>query len=51
MTFKIERKASNSGKRAMYYPTVNGLRITATNFARRWEAERLGKAYLAHRVG
>lgn len=50
MTTKIISKPSNSGKRTVYFPTVDGLRISRTNFARRWEAKRLLKAFIAYRA-
>jgi len=39
--FKIEAKGSKTGKRTVYFATVNGKRLSTTNFARKWEAKRL----------
>lgn len=39
--FAINSQASKSGKRTMYFATVNGKRISRTNYARKWEAQRL----------
>jgi hypothetical protein len=43
MTYEINRKPSKSGKRTLFFPTINGKRITRTNFSRRWEAVGLAK--------
>jgi hypothetical protein len=48
MKFKIENKLSKSGKRKMFYPTIKGLRLTRTNFSKKWEAEREAKNFIAH---
>tara|TARA_R100001244_G_scaffold124603_1_gene94462 strand:+ start:156 stop:311 length:156 start_codon:yes stop_codon:yes gene_type:complete len=48
MTYQITRTLSKSGKRTMFFPTINGKRITRTNFLRKWEAERLGKLAVDH---
>jgi hypothetical protein len=37
-TYKIERKLNKTGKRIVFYPTINGKRVTATNFARKYDA-------------
>ena len=37
--YSIERV--QSGSRTMFYPTVNGKRLTKTNFARKYDAVRL----------
>lgn len=39
--FEIQAQPSKSGKRTMYFATVNGKRVSRTNYARKWEAERL----------
>lgn len=39
--FAINAQPSKSGKRTMYFATVNGKRVSRTNYARKWEAERL----------
>lgn len=39
--YEINRKASKSGKRAVFFPTVNGVRISSTNFSAKWEAKKL----------
>ena len=41
MKYTINRQPSKSGKRAMFFVTVNGKRISRTNYARKWEAVRL----------
>ena len=46
MTFEINKTLSQSGKRVMWYPTVDGKRITTTNFGKKWEAEKLAKLFL-----
>lgn len=38
-TYEIHRKLNKTGKRVVYYPTVNGKRITSTNFARKYDAK------------
>lgn len=45
---KIHRTPSKSGKRIMFYPTVNGMRITRTNYARKYDAEAVLRAFIAH---
>lgn len=45
---KIETATSKSGKRTMYFATVNGKRLSRTNYARKWEAERLLTDVIAH---
>lgn len=46
MSYAIHSKPGNSGKRTVYFPTIGGLRISRTNFARKWEACNLAEAYL-----
>lgn len=46
MELRIERKAK--GSRVFYFPTVNGMRITKTNFARKYDARNLLKWYVAN---
>lgn len=36
--YQIVRKLNRTGKRTMFYPTVNGKRLTGTNFARKYDA-------------
>ena len=48
MNIEIVRTLSKSGKRVMFYATINGKRINNTNYARKWEAERLAKNYIEH---
>lgn len=36
--YEIHRKANKTGKRVVFYPTVNGKRLTGTNFARKYDA-------------
>ena len=46
MTIEINKTLSKSGSRTLFFPTVNGKRITSINYARKWEAEKLGKLYV-----
>jgi len=46
MTLEINRKPSKSGKRNVYFPTVNGKRLNGTNFSKRWEAVKFGRQCL-----
>ena len=46
MAYKINSKPSNSGKLTVYFPTIDGMRISRTNYGRKWEAENLAKAYI-----
>lgn len=39
--YEINRKANRTGKRAVFFPTVNGKRISGTNFSGKWEAKKL----------
>ncbi|ANS03439.1 hypothetical protein [uncultured Mediterranean phage uvDeep-CGR2-KM19-C269] len=41
--YEIQRTLSKSGKRTMYYPTIEGKRLNRTNFAKKWEAGNFGK--------
>lgn len=43
MEYTIHRKLNNTGKRYVYYPTINGKRITKTNWARKYDARALVK--------
>ena len=44
MTLSIHSKPSNSGKRTVYFPTLDGRRINSTNFGAKWEAVKFGRA-------
>ena len=46
MKYEINRTKSKSGKRTMFYPTIQGKRFSRTNFARKWEAERFIKGII-----
>lgn len=46
MTLEINRQPSKSGKRNVFFPTIDGRRLTATNFTNKWEAVKLGRAYI-----
>jgi hypothetical protein len=46
MTIEINKTLSKSGRRVLWFPTVEGKRITSTNFGKKWEAVKLGKLYL-----
>jgi len=39
MEYEINRKANKTGKRAVYFATVNGKRIGRTNWARKYDAK------------
>lgn len=47
MEYTIVRTPSKSGKRTLFYPTINGKRLTRTNFARKYDARNLVKAAVA----
>lgn len=36
--YEIVRKLNKTGKTFVYYPVVNGVRLTSTNFARKYDA-------------
>ena len=38
MEYTINRTASKSGKRTLYYATINGKRITKVNWTRKYDA-------------
>jgi len=46
MTIEINKTVSKSGRRVLWFPSINGKRITSTNFGKKWEAIKLGKLYL-----
>jgi hypothetical protein len=48
MDFQINNKLSKSGKRKMFFPTINGKRLTTTNFGKKWEAIQEAKSFVAH---
>ncbi len=41
MEYTIVRKLNKTGKRIVSYPTVNGKRLTNTNYARKYDARNL----------
>lgn len=41
MKYKIERKLNRTGKHFVYYPTINGRRLSKTNWLRKYDAEAL----------
>lgn len=41
MEYTIVRKLNKTGKRIVFYPTVNGKRLTNTNYARKYDARNL----------
>ena len=45
--YTIERKRKRKGTRTFFFPTKNGKRFTKTNFARKYDAERLVKDCVA----
>lgn len=44
--FTMHRKIK--GSRTLFYPTINGKRLTGTNFARKYNARNLVMAALKH---
>lgn len=38
MEYTITRKLNKTGKRFVYFPTINGKRLTRTNYARKYDA-------------
>lgn len=46
MDYEINRKLNKTGKRVMFYPTINGQRINATLFARKYDARNLAVSYI-----
>lgn len=38
MEYRINRKKSKSGKRNVFFPSINGKRISRTNYTAKWEA-------------
>ena len=44
LTFRVSRKYSKTGKTYKYVPTLNGHRLTKTNFGRHGDAVKLIKA-------
>lgn len=38
--YTINKKLNKTGKRPVFYGTINNKRISSTNFVRKWEAER-----------
>jgi len=43
MEYTIVRKLNKTGKRFVYYPTINGKRLTSTNWARKYDARAVVK--------
>ena len=41
---EIIKTTSRSGRRPMWYPTINGHRLTHTTYGRKWEAEAMLRA-------
>lgn len=41
MKYEIVKTVSRSGRRPMWYPTISDIRLSRTNYARKWEAEAL----------
>lgn len=46
MKYEINRTKSKSGKRTMFFATIEGKRFSSTNYARKWEAERFIKSII-----
>jgi hypothetical protein len=38
MTYTINKKPSKSGIRPVFFITINGKRVSGTNYGRKWEA-------------
>lgn len=43
MEYTINRKLNKTGKHYVYYPTINGKRLTKTNWVRKYDAKALVK--------
>jgi len=43
MEYTIHRIPSKSGKRVLFYATINGKRLTKTNWARKYDARNVVK--------
>lgn len=44
--YKMNRK--RKGSRVFFWPTIDGMRLNGTNYARKYDAENLVMAYLRH---
>ena len=45
---EIKKIVKDGTGRIFFYPTFNNVRINSTNYARKYDAENLGKAFLKH---
>tara|TARA_R110000824_G_scaffold77627_1_gene196261 strand:+ start:520 stop:699 length:180 start_codon:yes stop_codon:yes gene_type:complete len=41
--YTLNSKLNNTGKRTVFYPTINGKRLNSTNFTKKWEAIKFAK--------
>ena len=46
MEFKINRTKSKTGKRILFFATIQGKRVGKTNFAKKWECEHNVKSFI-----
>lgn len=49
MNLEIHRVPSKTGKRNMFYPTVDGKRLNSTNYARKYDAKKLLRLYVEYK--
>tara|TARA_R110000737_G_scaffold205578_2_gene224149 strand:- start:5 stop:190 length:186 start_codon:yes stop_codon:yes gene_type:complete len=43
MEYTLNSKLSNTGKRKVFFPTIDGKRLNNTNFTKKWEAIKFAK--------
>lgn len=46
ITYTMNRK--RKGSRTLFFPTIDGMRLNGTNYARKYDAENLVTAYHKH---
>lgn len=46
--YKINKKLNKTGKRNVFFATINNKRISRTNFTRKWEAERQAETFISN---
>jgi len=44
--YKINTTKSKSGKRTLFFATINEKRISRTNFSKKWESEKDAKSFI-----
>ena len=47
MEYAIHRKLNRTGKRIVFYPTINNKRLNSTNYVRKYDARGLVKTAIA----